>query len=44
MLEFLTQELRSLLQGSHLVHPASVEARNELLVTLRGSQTLQSPL
>ena len=31
LLEFLEQELRRLLEGRHLVHPASLEARNELL-------------
>ncbi len=36
LLEFLTQELQRLLQGGHLVHPASVEARNELLMRVKG--------
>ena len=33
---FLSGELQRLVQGGHLLHPASLEARNELLVALRG--------
>ena len=32
MLEFLTREMVSLLNSGQLVHPASIEARNELLM------------
>ena len=32
LLEFLTREMASYLKGGYLIHPASVEARNELLL------------
>ena len=34
MLEFLSRELASLLEANSLVHPLSIEARNELLTAL----------
>ena len=33
---FLSGELQRLIRGGHLLHPASLEARNELVAALRG--------
>jgi hypothetical protein len=36
MVLFLTREMERLLQSGELVHPASLEARNDLLIRLKG--------